>query len=72
MKTVNFTIQLEDDAEVSRFEHWLEQYVNIKDLKILPDTKALYENNAHFRTLTQKYYDAKRVREDYINEHLFI
>jgi len=71
MKTVNFTIELSSDEEVHQFEYWLRQQVNVKDFQILPDTKELYENNSHFRKLTKSYYDAKKLRNDFINDHNF-
>lgn len=71
MITVNFTIELEDNEELMRFEYWLKDLVNVKDLQIIPDTKDLYENDTHFRKITKIYRDARRVRNDYINEHNF-
>ena len=71
MVTVNITLELENNEEVLSFEHWIKQYVNVKDLTILPDTKELYENDTHFKKLTKKYYEAKKLRNDYINDKNF-
>ncbi len=71
MVTVNITLELENNEEVLSFEHWIKQYVNVKDLTILPDTKELYENDSHFKKLTKKYYEAKKLRNDYINDKNF-
>ena len=71
MVTVNITLELENNEEVLSFEHWIKQYVNVKDLTILPDTKELYENDCHFKKLTKKYYEAKKLRNDYINDKNF-
>ena len=69
MRTINLTIELRDDNEVYEFERWLLQYTDIKDFKILPDTKELYENDIYFQKLTKAYYDARRERDYYINSH---
>ena len=69
MKTVNLTIELQDEKEVLAFENWLKQYVNIKDIIILPDTKELYESDKHFRDLTKSYKDARKARNNYINKN---
>lgn len=71
MVAVNITLELESNEEVLSFEHWIKQYVNVKDLTILPDTKELYENDSHFKKLTKKYYEAKKERNDYINKKNF-
>jgi hypothetical protein len=39
MVTVNITLELENNEEVLSFEHWIKQYVNVKDLTILPKLK---------------------------------
>ena len=70
MKKVNFTIELDSDEEILQFELFLEQYVKIIDLVILPDTKELYANDKHFKDMTKKYYALKKVRNDYINKQM--
>lgn len=70
MKKLNITIELTDDKEIYEFENWIRYYVNVVDFTILTDTKELYENDKHFKKITKAYYDAKRVRNDYINEKL--
>lgn len=71
MKTVNFTIELADDEEILRFEHWLKDLVNVKDLTILPDTRDLYDTDRKFRELCMKEKAARRYKNDYINKHNF-
>jgi len=71
MKTVNVTIELENDEQVYFFEQFIRKEVKVKDFQILPDTKELYENNSHFRKLTKAYYDAKKLRNDFINDNNF-
>ena len=70
MKKLNITIELNDDKEIYEFENWIRYYVNVVDFTILTDTKDLYENDNHFKKITKAYYDAKRVRNDYINSKL--
>lgn len=70
-KMINITIELRDNEEILDFENWIRYYVKVVDFIIFSDTKDLYENSAHFRALTRAYYDAKKLRNDYINEHNF-
>ena len=71
MKTVNITIELDNDEQIHHFEIFLKKNVTVKDFTILSDTKKLYENDIHFKSLTKKYYAVKRLRNDYINKHNF-
>ena len=70
MRRVNLTIELRDEEEILNFEHWIRYYVKVVDLRIITDTKELYENDTHFRKLTKMYHDARRTRNDYINSKL--
>ncbi len=71
MRTVNITIELDNDEQAYHFENFIRKQVNVKDFVLLPDTKKLYENDEHFKAMTKKYYAVKRLRNDYINEHNF-
>ena len=72
-RTLNFTIEIEDNDFVEFNVH---KFVSenfgssLKDYQVMPDTKQMYEKSSHFKKLTKEYYKAKRVRADYINEHL--
>ena len=67
--TVNFTIEI-NDTEVMDFENHLRELVKVLDLRFLPDTKELYENDEHFRNLDKIYRKAKKQKNDYINKKL--
>lgn len=70
MRKVNLTLSFKDDDEAKQFEDWLSRYIDIDDIIYLTDTKELYENDTHFKKLTSEYYRVKKLRNDYINEHL--
>ena len=72
MRKINITIEIEDnDLIESNLIDLLKDALgsSIIDYQVLPDTKELYENDSHFKKLTKAYYEAKRLRNDYINEH---
>lgn len=63
---VNLTIEM-DSSEVVNFENWMRNNVNVKDFRIVPDTKELYENDKTFQRLCKAVTDAKRTKSIYIN-----
>ena len=72
MRKINITIEIEDNDLIElQLLDFLKDSLgdSIVDYQVLPDTKDLYENDSHFKKLTKAYYEAKRVRNDYINEH---
>ena len=70
MKTINITIQI-PEYEVTPLSEWLREYVKVIDFKILPDTKELYEKDKTFQKLVKAQKDARKVCDNYINEHNF-
>lgn len=70
-RKVNLTIEFESDEEAHKFDVWIRRYVKVFDFQFLTDTSELYEKDKHFRELSAKYKEAKKVRNDYINEHNF-
>lgn len=72
-RKINFTVEIDDNDLI---EHQLIKVINellgssVVDYQVLTDTKELYENDTHFRKLTKLYYDARRKRNDYINDKL--
>lgn len=68
MKVV-FTVEMEDEAEVLAFKDFVNEYVEVYDFTILTDTKAMYEKNSNFKKLCSDYKKAKKLRDDFINEH---
>ena len=68
MKTINITLKIESE-QLQNFEEWLRNQVNVIDLKILPDTEKMYQEDATFKKLVKAEKDAKRVKAIYINDH---
>ena len=64
----NFLIEFDSLEELHQFEEWLKRYIKF-DVTILPDTKAMYDNDPNFRELTKHLKDCKKIYNDYINEH---
>ena len=70
MITVNLTVELTDKEQAHHFKYFIEEQVSkLKDYQIIQDTKKLYENDATFRRISKGYKEARKVRNDYINEH---
>ena len=68
MKTINITLKIESE-QLQNFEEWLRNQVNVIDLKILPDTEKMYQEDATFKRLVKAEKDAKRVKAIYINDN---
>jgi len=68
MKTINITLKI-DEHDLLNFENWLRQNLEVIDLKILPSTEELYNNDEHFKKLVKGVKSAQRLRDKYINEH---
>jgi len=67
MKTVNITLKI-DEHELTNFESWLRNNLEVVSFKILPDTEKLYETDATFKKLVKSVKTAQRVRDKYIND----
>ena len=72
-RKINFTVEIEDNNFIEA--QLIEKLkfllgMSMIDYQVLTDTKELYENDTHFRKITKKYYDAKKIRNDYINSKL--
>ena len=68
MKTVNITLKI-DDHNVTSFESWLGQQLEVVSFKILPDTEKLYETDATFKKLVKAVKSAQEIRDKYINDN---
>ena len=68
METVNLTIKMPEDEAV-KFKRFLEEYVEIVDFRILPDTNKMWEEDEAFKLLCKAEKKAKEVKGKYINEH---
>ncbi len=69
-KTINITLKIEG-SQLTAFDASLRQQFEVIDLKILPDTEALYMNDDYFKKLVKGVKDAQLLRDRYINEKNF-
>ena len=67
METVNITLKI-DEHELTNFESWLRNNIEVVSFKILPDTEKLYETDATFKKLVKAVKTAQRIRDKYIND----
>ena len=67
MKTVNITLKI-DEHELTNFESWLRNNIEVVSFKILPDTEQLYAKDETFKKLVKAVKKAQRIRDKYINE----
>lgn len=65
---VNITLGIED-YNLVQFENWLRENVDVKDFRVVPDTKELYENDKTFQRLCKAVTDAKKTKAIYINDN---
>ena len=68
MKTVNITLKV-NDHELTSFESWLGQQVEVISFKVIPDTEKLYKEDKVFKKLVKNAKEANKVKEIYINEN---
>jgi len=67
MKTVNITLKI-DEHELTNFESWLRNNIEVVSFKILPDTEQLYAKDETFKKLVKAVKTAQRIRDIYIND----
>lgn len=70
LKKVNVTFQTDNDG-INYIESFLRNYTKVIDLKIIPDTKTLYETSTTFQELVKKKKEIQREIDLYINKHNF-
>ena len=66
--TINATVKV-DAMKAIEFEDWLREVTHVVDLRHVPDTTEMYENDPVFRKLVQAERAARTLKMDYINEH---
>jgi hypothetical protein len=66
-KTINITAKLEEH-EITNFEYWLSEQIEVLSFKIVPNTEKLYEKNPIFKKLVKNVKEAQRVRDEFIND----
>lgn len=65
--TVNTTFKIEPSL-LGDFENQLRNVCEVVDLRIVPDTSKLYEEDSFFRRLVKLEKKAKNDKMDYINK----
>ena len=65
---VNITLSIED-YNLVQFENWMRENVDVKDFRVVPNTKELYENDKTFQRLCKAVTDAKKIKSIYINDN---
>lgn len=68
MEAINLTIKIDKD-EFVRFRKFLEQYIEIVDYKVLPNTKKMYEQDEGYRRVRDTVMKFRKVEDKYINDN---
>ena len=70
--TVNLTLKI-DDTNLTDFESWLRNQLEVIDVQIVPDTKKMYLKDLHFKKLLKQKKDLQRTTWNYImkNNHKY-
>jgi len=68
MKTINVTLKI-NEHELTNFESWLREQLEVISFKVIPDTNELYESDTTFKKLVKACKDANTLRDEYINNH---
>tara|TARA_R110000744_G_scaffold58081_1_gene121357 strand:- start:1281 stop:1514 length:234 start_codon:yes stop_codon:yes gene_type:complete len=70
--TVNLTLKI-DDTNLTDFESWLRNQLEVIDVQIVPDTKQMYLKDVHFKKLLKQKKDLQRTTWNYImkNNHKY-
>lgn len=65
--TVNMTFKIQSKYLVP-FENEMRNAINVIDYRVVPNTEWLYENDETFRKLVKKESNARKEKQNYINE----
>jgi len=68
MKTINVTLKI-NKHELTNFESWLREQLEVISFKVIADTNELYESDTTFKKLVKACKDANTLRDEYINNH---
>ena len=68
MQLINITLKV-DEHHITGLESHLREHFKVISYKIIPDTKALYENDKTFKKLVKAVKSATELKEIYINDH---
>jgi hypothetical protein len=71
--TVNLTLKI-DDTNLTDFESWLRNQLEVIDVQIVPNTKQMYLKDVHFKKLLKQKKDLQRSTWNYImkNNHKYL
>ena len=71
--TVNLTLKI-DDTNLTDFESWLRNQLEVVDVQIVPDTKQMYLKDINFKKLLKQKKDLQRTTWNYImkNNHKYL
>ena len=71
--TVNLTLKI-DDTNLTDFESWLRNQLEVIDVQIVPNTKQMYLKDVHFKKLLKQKKDLQRTTWNYImkNNHKYL
>ena len=69
MRTINFTIELEDEY-VTALENYLNNNFNLISYRVVTDTRELYKSDPVFKKLVKMEKSAKVAKEKYINDNV--
>ena len=65
--TINTTIEGLTEDESYHLENMLRKHYKVKDFKVLPDTKKLYDNDPVFRKILKGIKSAQLTKDRYWN-----
>lgn len=73
METINITLKI-DKSEVTNFENWLHQQLEVISFKHIRDTSQMYKEDATFKKLVKTVKAAQRLKDDYAmnNNHKYL
>lgn len=63
-ETINITLKI-DKHEVTDFENWLHQQLEVISFNHIKDTSKMYKEDANFKKLVKNVKEAQRVKDDY-------
>tara|TARA_R110000822_G_scaffold73888_1_gene177745 strand:- start:9 stop:218 length:210 start_codon:yes stop_codon:yes gene_type:complete len=69
LRTINFTIELEDEY-VTALENYLNNNFNLISYRVVTDTRELYKSDPVFKKLVKMEKSAKVAKEKYINDNV--
>ena len=65
-ETINITLKIEK-SQLTNFEYWLKNNLELISFKVLPNTEKLYNENDTFKKLVKSVNKAQKERDKFIN-----